>query len=161
MPWDTLEWGPAPPESEAGDRPDPDRAQDWIYVLVNSSIPGMVKVGRTARRPTDRAAELSGATGVATPFVLAFEQAFADGVRAEELIHAELDRRGLRVAANREFFRGSPADIVRVVLHVASLCGDANTVSAPPTAAELLADGDRHLFGVGDALQDYGEAVRC
>jgi len=25
----------------------------------------------------------------------------------------------------------------------------------------LLAEGDRHLFGTGDALQDYGEAVRC
>ena len=161
MPRDTIEWGPAPPESETGGRLEPERAQEWIYVLVNSSMPGMVKVGRTARQPADRAAELSGATGVATPFVLAFEQEFADGVQAEELVHAELDRRRLRVAANREFFRGSPADIVRVVLHVASLCGDMNNVTAPPTAAELLAEADRHLFGMGNALQDYGEAVRC
>ena len=161
MPRDTIEWGPAPLPSQTVDPPGPERAQDWIYVLVNSSIPGMVKVGRTARQPAERAAELSQATGVATPFVLAFEQQFADGVQAEELIHAELDRLGLRVAANREFFRGSPADIVRVVLNVASLCGDTKAVTTAPTALELLATGDRHLFGTGDALQDYSEAMRC
>ncbi len=138
-----------------------EQAQGWIYVLVNSSIPGMVKVGRTARQPAERAAELSGATGVATPFVLAFEQEFADFVQAEELIHAELDRRGLRVAQNREFFRGSPADIVRVVLQVASLSGGMPALAPAPSALELLTEGDRHLFGRGDALQDYGEAVRC
>ena len=161
MPRDTIEWGPPPPVSETAEPPGPERAQDWIYVLVNSSIPGMVKVGRTTRQPAARAAELSGATGVATPFVLAFEQEFADGVQAEELIHAELDRRGLRVAANRKFFRGSPAEIVRVVLYVAALSGDMKAVTTVPSAVDLLAEGDRHLFGTGDALQDYGEAVRC
>ena len=43
----------------------------WVYVLVNSSMPGIAKVGRTTRAPRDRAAELSGVTGVATPFIVA------------------------------------------------------------------------------------------
>ena len=56
MPRDQIEWGPPPPSETAGP-PAPEQAQDWIYVLVNSSIPGMVKVGRTARQPAERAAE--------------------------------------------------------------------------------------------------------
>lgn len=135
--------------------------QGWIYVLVNSSIPGLVKVGRTTRAPAERAAELSGATSVATPFVLAFDQEFADCVLAEQEIHAELDRRGLRVAHNREFFRGPPAEIVRVVLQTASQ-NDAGLPYVPaPSAADLLAEGDRHLFGKGETLQDITEALRC
>jgi hypothetical protein len=135
--------------------------QGWIYVLVNSSIPGMAKVGRTSRPPAERVAELSGATGVATPFVLAFDQAVADCWAAERAVHDELDRRGLRVAPNREFFRGPPADIIRVVMDMAEP-GDrvAPAISEGP-AERLLAAGDRHLFGLGDALQDSADALRC
>jgi hypothetical protein len=135
--------------------------QGWIYVLVNSSIPGLVKVGRTSRPPAERVAELSAATGVATPFVLAFEQAFADCIAAEQAVHAELDRRGLRAAANREFFRGSPNDIIRVILDVADTAVPGATRRAAPSAADLMQEGDRHLFGTGETLQDLAEAVRC
>ena len=86
--------------------------EGWVYVLVNSSMPGMAKVGRTFRLPSERVAELQ-STGVATPFILAYEQVFADCCAAEKAVHDELDRRGLRVALNREFFRGPPSDIIR------------------------------------------------
>jgi hypothetical protein len=135
--------------------------QGWVYVLVNSSMPGIIKVGRTTRPPGERAAELSAATGVATPFVLAFEQSFTDCVRAEQDIHAELDRRHLRVAMNREFFRGSPADIVRLVLDVAALSGEAPELTPSPNAAAWLEKGDDALFGRGETLQDMTEALRC
>jgi hypothetical protein len=62
--------------------------QGWIYVLVNSSLPGLVKVGRTSRSTQERVAELSAATGVPTPFVLAFDQEFEDCVAAEQSVHA-------------------------------------------------------------------------
>ena len=135
--------------------------QGWVYVLVNSSAPGLVKVGRTGRDPALRAAELSSGTGVPTPFVVAFEQFFEDCHAAERSVHAELDRRGWRLSPQREFFRGSASDIIRVVL-------DANPPeAAPPRATQpealesLLAAGERALHGLGDALQDTGEAVRC
>jgi hypothetical protein len=133
--------------------------EGWIYVLVNSSVPGLAKVGRTCRPPADRAAELSTATGVATPFVLAFDQPFPDCVAAEAEIHAELDRRGLRVAPNREFFRGATGDIVRVILQAA---GTAATAPArrQASAEHLLAEAEQHLFGLGETLQDLAEAER-
>jgi hypothetical protein len=111
------------------------------------------------RAPAERAAELSAVTGVPAPFIVAFEQTFKDCAAAERGIHAELDRRGLRVMPNREFFRGAPSDIIRVVLEAAD--GGPATAPAPHAARALLEAGDRALFGLGDALQDTGEAVRC
>jgi hypothetical protein len=132
----------------------------WVYVLVNSSMPGLAKVGRTFRPPAERAAELSGVTSVPTPFVLVFDQPFADCCAAERAIHDELDRRGLRTAANREFFRGPVADIIRIVQSVEAN-GPPTQAPVTRTAASWLAEGDRHLLGLGDALQDTGEAARC
>ncbi len=134
--------------------------QGFIYVLVNSSYPGLAKVGKTTRPPAERAAELSGVTGVPTPFVLAYDQAFADCHAAERAIHAELDRRGLRVAPNREFFRGAASDIIRLILETGDMAA-VPAAAVPETAAALLAAGDRALHGAGDALQDTGEAIRC
>jgi len=133
--------------------------EGWIYVLVNSSLPGLAKVGRTCRQPAERAAELSAATGVATPFVLAFDQPFADCVAAEAEIHAELDRRGLRVAANREFFRGATSDIVRVILEAAGTA-KAAPAQRKASAERLLAEAEESLFGLGETLRDLAEAER-
>lgn len=91
-------------------------AAGYLYVLVNSSMPGLVKVGKTTRDPTDRANELSNATGVPTPFVLAFDSYFADCDAAERYVHVELEKRGLRQAANREFFRASTSEIIKILL---------------------------------------------
>jgi hypothetical protein len=135
--------------------------QGWVYVLVNSSIPGMSKVGRTTRPPGDRAAELSAATGVATPFIIAFEQRFDDCIEAERVVHAELDRRGLRVAPNREFFAGTTSDIIRVVIDASQTCLPGGERPPDPSAEQLRLEGDTALFGEGDTLQDTGEALRC
>jgi hypothetical protein len=132
--------------------------QGSVYVLVNS--PGMAKVGRTMRAPADRALELSTATGVATPFVVAFDQAFADCVEAERLIHAELDRRGLRINSNREFFRGTPSEIIRVILEVSEMEAPQPTISQLPCADRLRIAADNALLGQGDTLQDTGDALR-
>jgi hypothetical protein len=43
----------------------------YIYVLINQSMEGFIKVGKTARDPKERAKELSQATGVPTPFMVA------------------------------------------------------------------------------------------
>ena len=135
--------------------------QGWVYLLVNPTLPGLVKVGRTTRLPSTRVAELSHATGVATPFILVFEQAFADCVGAERDIHHVLDRCGMRVAPNREFFRGPTTELVRLVLQYAEQSGDIGACLATQSALELLQQGDGHLFGQGDALQDLPEALRC
>ena len=136
----------------------------WVYVLVNSSMPGVAKVGRTTRSAHERAAELSGVTGIATPFIVAYEHAFADCQAAEQAIHAELDSRGLRISPNREFFGGTASDIIRLVIQAGAEAGFA--AGNPPTQASqpaeaFLAAGDRARYGLGTSLQDTGEAIRC
>jgi GNAT superfamily N-acetyltransferase len=120
----------------------------------------MAKVGRTTRSPADRALELSAATGVATPFVVAFDQEFEDCSEAERVIHDELDRRGLRVAPNREFFRGAPSEIIRVIIEVAERHGPVPVAGPLPSADRLRLAADRALFGQDDTMQDTGEALR-
>ena len=73
----------------------------FIYVLVNSSMPGLVKIGKTTRRPSDRVRELSGVTGVPTPFVVAYEEYFADCDEAETYLHSNLSNSGIRVSESR------------------------------------------------------------
>ena len=161
-------------------------ASGYIYVLVNSSMPELVKVGKTTREPAQRAAELSGVTGVATPFIIAFEQFFYDCDSAEEFIHASLERHGLRQTNNREFFRAQPNDVIRVVLQTPGIADkpqdgleredevDDDLLSKddplpdfklegwqqPKPWDEILEEADRHYYGEGDYIQDNVEALK-
>jgi hypothetical protein len=161
-------------------------ASGYIYVLVNSSMPGLVKVGKTTRDPALRVAELSGVTGVATPFILAFEQFFLDCDSAEEFIHATLERQGLRQTNNREFFRAQPNDVIRVILQTPGIaekaCNDPNQEDEanedllskddplpdfqlegwqpPKPWDEMLEQADGHHYGYGEYIQDDVEALK-
>jgi hypothetical protein len=130
-------------------------AAGYVYVLVNSSMPGLLKVGKTTRSVAERCAELTSATGVPTPFVVAFEQLFEDCDSAEQAIHAELARKGLRHADNREFFRGSPNDVVRLILatpgvssaHLGEGVRAGEAWSGLFSEAEAREEGSTNLFG--------------
>jgi hypothetical protein len=137
-------------------------AEGYLYVLVNSSMPGLVKVGKTTRLPSERVAELSGSTGVATPFIVAFEQYFADCDAAEQYVHTELTRRRLREAANREFFRAAPNDVIRVILETPGLLSGASddvSKGAAPWQG-LFAEAEQFHYGRGEHFQDSDQAER-
>lgn len=74
----------------------------YVYILVNPSMPGLIKVGRTLRDSRMRARELS-STGVPTPFQVAFELFAEHHETLEAKVHIELT--DFRVNAAREFFR--------------------------------------------------------
>ena len=160
-------------------------AVGYVYALINPSMPGLVKVGRTERDPENRIGELSAATGVATPFILAFKEYFSDCESAETHIHTMLEIGGARLSANREFFQASLNDVVSVILSAPGRISqtDANASSQdlelitpdeegsalaelslrvepkPSIAEDLYEQGDYHYYGVGDYLQDYTEAI--
>ena len=90
----------------------------YIYVLANSAMPDLVKVGKTTRTPAERAAELSKVTGVPTPFIVVYEQLVDDCTAAEEFVHTMLQQKGYRESDNREFFRASPNEVIRVVMQI-------------------------------------------
>jgi len=74
----------------------------FVYILSNETMPGIVKVGKTRRLPTDRSSELY-TTGVATPFVVEFSMYSRDVDHFELAVHVELE--DYRVNKGREFFK--------------------------------------------------------
>jgi len=81
-----------------------DETWGYLYVMVNDSMPGLVKIGYTRRDPRLRALELfKQATGVPTQFNVAFAIFCPEPDQAEMDVFAELDE--LRVTKCREFFR--------------------------------------------------------
>jgi hypothetical protein len=78
-------------------------APGWVYILTNPAMPKMVKIGLTTRTPKERAAELSSATGVPLPFVVAWARAVSDCDFVEKAVHRMLADK--RVNKSRDSFR--------------------------------------------------------
>lgn len=86
----------------------------YIYLLTNPSMDGLVKLGKTKRLPKDRAKELSGPTGVPTPYKVIFEAYVSDHTKAERYVHDRLKSK--RVPTNKEFFKITPTEAIRIML---------------------------------------------
>jgi hypothetical protein len=82
--------------------PDFEESDGKIYILINPSMPNLVKIGKTTRAPEERAAELSGTTGIPTKFFVAYEVTVFDCDSVERDIHNRLS--DFRVNEDREFF---------------------------------------------------------
>lgn len=78
------------------------RPMEYIYVLVNKSVPNMVKIGMTTKTPDERAAQISAATGVPTPWLVVFQFGCYRSDLLEEEIHEYLSE--YRVNTHREMF---------------------------------------------------------
>ena len=78
------------------------RKPEWIYVLVNVSMHGMVKVGMTTNTVEERAKEINSATGVPTPWIPVFKFKCYGSRYLEKEVHDYLHQ--YRVANNREMF---------------------------------------------------------
>ncbi|MFC8789684.1 GIY-YIG nuclease family protein [Streptomyces cinereoruber] len=89
-----------------------------IYILANPVIPGVVKIGRTARRVTERVREISRPTGVPVDYEVIYDQLVNDAHAAEKEIHALL--RPSRINEQKEFFQISIRESIRVVQEVAN-----------------------------------------
>jgi hypothetical protein len=87
----------------------------YVYVLINSSLPDLLKIGKTQGSPEDRARQLS-STGLPTPFVVAYSKRFGDCGAAERYVHTLLEQQCYRVTANREFFKAPLTVAIDAVL---------------------------------------------
>ena len=72
-----------------------------VYVLTNSAMPGLVKIGFSTRSAEERALELS-TTGVPFPFEIAFSADVESPSQIEAEAHVLFADR--RVSGSREFF---------------------------------------------------------
>ena len=92
----------------------------YVYALINPSLKGLVKIGKTKRTPEIRAQELSASTGVPTPFSVAFEILVNDCDDAENFIHEKLEQRGYRLSPDREFFTAQLKDVISIMYEIQS-----------------------------------------
>jgi hypothetical protein len=78
------------------------RPIEYVYVLVNKSVPNMVKIGMTTNTPDERAKQISAATGVVTPWI----PVFSFKCYRSDLLEAEIHEyfREYRVNTHREMF---------------------------------------------------------
>lgn len=88
---------------------------EYIYILSNPSMSGMIKVGKTTHHPNKRMSELR-STGVPTPFVLELSLCVNDCHASERAAHRALDK--YRVTGDREFFKVSVRSATKLILPV-------------------------------------------
>ena len=79
----------------------------WIYILSNETMPGLVKIGFTKNKPGERAKQINAATGVALDFKVEWAFPCFNAHDLEKEIHAYLEANGFRVNKRKEFFNVS------------------------------------------------------
>ncbi len=89
----------------------------YIYVLSNTLLEGLYKVGWTERSPEERALELS-ATGLPEPFKVIYSIKTDLSIESEKLIHKKLDK--FRYRSDREFFKTDISTIKKAITDVLS-----------------------------------------
>ena len=90
----------------------------YVYILINASYHGLLKIGMTTLTPDERARQLSQPTGVPSPFMVAYFEEVPDCAAAESMIHEHLKR--FRVGKRREFFQLPLRDAIRELSQIAS-----------------------------------------
>ncbi|MCM3226627.1 GIY-YIG nuclease family protein [Terribacillus saccharophilus] len=135
--------------------------EGYIYILINSSMEGLVKIGKTTRNPEGRVKELSSATGVPTPFTLIYKEKFNDCDKAEKSIHERLELMGKRLTRNREFFTVPVYEAIKIVQEVQmALSTKAIEDTKVNTLGEdLLKEGLIFYLGLDDYFIDYQQAL--
>lgn len=89
------------------------KSEGYVYVLVNSANPDLVKIGMTNREPEERAEELNSSTGVAMPYIVAYEAETPYPRKVESAVHERLSDK--RVNPDREFFRIELKEAIEVI----------------------------------------------
>jgi hypothetical protein len=104
----------------------------YVYILINPSLEGLVKIGKTTRSSESRASEISRGSGVPTAYNVACEELVCDCEAVEKRLHQMF--RTHRVNPNREFFRVPLKEAVRALHEVAAEFKETETLNG----AEML-----------------------
>lgn len=81
-----------------------------IYILVNESMPGYVKIGRTSTNLEQRIRDLSASTSIPIPFTCFYACTVKDAQFVEHQLHDAFDNN--RTNPRREFFLIAPERVV-------------------------------------------------
>lgn len=88
--------------------------RNWVYILSNPSMPGLLKIGYTKLDPYERSLQIGRGTGVPQEFEVEWAYRCFNGEEIEGEVHKYLKK--YRVTSNREFFKVSLEDAKNVIL---------------------------------------------
>lgn len=91
------------------------RKPEWVYVLVNKSIPGICKIGMTTTTVKDRCDEINASSGVITPWFPVYSYKCANSRYLEREVHETLQKMGHRVNPRREGFEIPSSQAISVI----------------------------------------------
>lgn len=121
-----------------------------IYVLINESMPGYVKIGKT-NNLLKRLKDLD-QTPVPLPFQCYYAVRAPVAKNLESKLHAVFD--SVRARSNREFFKVDPAQVVNVLL-----VGDFEKVTLPKDSEYVSPEGMKSLREVGQRREKFRFAL--
>ena len=143
-----------------------DDEKGYIYILINPSIDGLIKVGKTTRTPDERAKELSGSTSIPTPFVVVYQMPVKNCSEAEKYVHTRLEINGSRVNDNREFFYVITTDAINIFMDYKknedenkNSSQNKKMVENASLFKEIEEKADKYYFGLDDFLQNHKMAL--
>lgn len=139
-------------------------SKGYVYILINPSMPGLLKIGKTNRLPEDRAKELSASTGVATPFIVVYKIQVNNCDECERYIHELLEEQGYRVNPSREFFEAEITDVINALNNYKNEHDDIEDDFEKVIDDNNLwrleeKKGNEWYYGINDHVIDYGEAI--
>lgn len=76
--------------------------KEWVYILSNETMPGLLKIGYTKNHPEERSKQISSGTGVAVPYKVEWAYKCHNGEQLEGEVHQYLKE--YRVNPKKEFF---------------------------------------------------------
>lgn len=88
---------------------------NWVYVMVNPSMPDICKIGFTTTSVLQRAKEINSSTGVITPWIPIYSYKCPNGRMLEEEIHEHLEIKGVRVNDKREGFYIDSDEAIEII----------------------------------------------
>ncbi|MDP8207114.1 MAG: GIY-YIG nuclease family protein [Candidatus Electryonea clarkiae] len=141
----------------------------YVYILKNESMPGLLKIGITTRSPEQRIGELSSATGVPTPFQMAYCVFVSNHKQVEKLVHEQLS--SFR-KEGKEFFEVNINEAIDLVSEIAEDNKPFYSIECSDAKEDFLANsnlsweeyeslGAKFHFGFDDVLQDNEDALNC
>jgi len=87
----------------------------YIYILENDTMPGLVKIGFTKNKPSERVKQINAATGVALDFDVKYQYPCFNAHDLEKEIHIYLESQGFRVNKKKEFFNITVKQAISVI----------------------------------------------
>jgi len=84
-----------------------------VYIFLNPKFPDLIKIGKTARDPVQRAKELSCQTGVPADHIVIYDEIVNDCEEIERKLHRKFA--GYRESRHKEFFRVRPTDAIKAL----------------------------------------------